>query len=69
VRVADAVKRGASMEEIAQLREPIASNPQEAIRALKMGFRDFSAARRVVPKCQPPNAARRFSHKHRSPLS
>jgi len=46
-RVADAVKRGASMEEIAQLREPIASNPQEAIRALKMGnSRFFSGAAR-----------------------
>ena len=46
-RVADAVKRGASMEEIAQLREPIASNPQEAIRALKMGnSRFFSGSSR-----------------------
>ena len=40
-RVADAVKRGASMEEIAQLRDPIARNPQEAIRALKMGNSRF----------------------------
>ncbi len=46
-RVADAVKRGASMEEIAQLRDPIARNPQEAIRALKMGnSRFFSGAAR-----------------------
>ena len=46
-RVADAVRRGASMEEIAQLRDPIARNPQEAIRALKMGnSRFFSGASR-----------------------
>ena len=46
-RVADAVRRGASMEEIAQLRDPIARNPQEAIRALKMGnSRFFSGSSR-----------------------
>ena len=68
-RVADAVKRGASMEEIAQLREPIARNPQEAIRPLKMGNSRFFSGASRLPKCQPPNAARRFSHKHRSPSS
>lgn len=40
-RISDAVKRGATMEEIAQLREPIAKNPQEAIRALKTGNARF----------------------------
>ncbi|MGI8544385.1 MAG: hypothetical protein ACR2MD_13055, partial [Aridibacter sp.] len=29
-RIADAVKRGATMEEIAKLREPVAKNPTEA---------------------------------------
>ncbi|MDQ3802036.1 MAG: carbonic anhydrase [Acidobacteriota bacterium] len=44
-RIADAVKRGATMEEIAKLREPLARNPQEAIRALKTGnARFFSGA-------------------------
>jgi carbonic anhydrase len=46
-RIADAVKRGATMEEIAKLREPVASSPTEAIRALKMGnSRFFSGAAR-----------------------
>lgn len=46
-RIADAVKRGATMEEIAKLREPIASNPAEAVRALKTGnSRFFSGAAR-----------------------
>ncbi len=46
-RIADAVKRGATMEEIAQLRDPVAKNPQEAIRALKTGnSRFFSGAAR-----------------------
>lgn len=46
-RIADAVKRGATMEEISKLRDPIAKNPQEAIRALKAGnSRFFSGAAR-----------------------
>ena len=46
-RIADAVKRGATMEEIAKLREPIANSPQEAIRALKTGnSRFFSGSAR-----------------------
>ena len=46
-RIADAVKRGATMEEIAKLREPIASSPAEAIRALKTGnSRFFSGSAR-----------------------
>jgi carbonic anhydrase len=40
-RVSDAVKRGATMEEIAQLRDPIARTPQEALRALKTGNARF----------------------------
>ena len=44
-RLTEAVKRGATMEEIAKLREPVAKNPQEAIRALKTGnARFFSGA-------------------------
>jgi carbonic anhydrase len=46
-RIADAVKRGATMEEISKLREPIAKNPEEAIRALKTGnSRFFSGSAR-----------------------
>ena len=40
-RIADAVKRGATMEEIAKLRDPIARTPQEALRALKAGNARF----------------------------
>ena len=40
-KIADAVKRGATMEEIAKLRDPIARTPQEALRALKMGNARF----------------------------
>ncbi len=40
-RISDAVKRGATMEEIAQLREPLARTPQEALRLLKTGNARF----------------------------
>ncbi len=40
-KIADAVKRGATMEEIAKLRDPIANNPEEALRALKTGNARF----------------------------
>ncbi|HXG84136.1 MAG TPA: carbonic anhydrase [Pyrinomonadaceae bacterium] len=40
-RISDAVKRGATMEEIAKLRDPIANNPKEALRALKTGNARF----------------------------
>lgn len=40
-KLSDAVKRGATMQEIAQLRDPIATNPQDALRALKTGNARF----------------------------
>lgn len=40
-RLADAVRRGATMEEIAQLRDPVARSPEEALRALKTGNARF----------------------------
>lgn len=40
-RIAEAVKRGATMEEIARLREPVARTPAEAIRELKIGNSRF----------------------------
>ena len=40
-RVADAVRRGASMEEIAKLREPAVRTPEEALRMLKAGNARF----------------------------
>lgn len=39
--LAEFVKRGATMEEIAQVRDPIATNPQDAIEALKRGNARF----------------------------
>ena len=40
-KISDAVKRGATMEEIAKLRDPIANTPEEALRALKTGNARF----------------------------
>jgi len=40
-RVADAVRRGATMEEIAELRGPVVRTPEEALRLLKVGNSRF----------------------------
>ena len=40
-RVQELVRRGATMEEIAKVRDPIARNPQEALRELKTGNSRF----------------------------
>ena len=40
-RINELIKQGATMEEIARLREPIAKSPTEAIRALKTGNARF----------------------------
>jgi len=40
-KLADAVKQGATMEEIAKLRDPIATTPAQALRALKVGNARF----------------------------
>ena len=46
-KLSDLVKRGATMEEIARVRDPVARNPEEALRALKIGnARFFSGAAR-----------------------
>ena len=49
-RIADAVKRGATMEEIAKLRDPIAGTPQEALRALKTGNARFFSGQARRPE-------------------
>ncbi len=41
VRLADLIRRGATMEEIAKLKEPAAKTPDEAVRALKTGNSRF----------------------------
>ena len=40
-KLADAIRHGATMEEIAALKEPVARTPTEAIRALKLGNSRF----------------------------
>ena len=59
-RVADAVRRGASMEEIAKLREPAVRTPEEALRMLKAGNARFFGARPDGRNSQRPSAERRF---------
>ncbi|CAN5223890.1 carbonic anhydrase [soil metagenome] len=41
LKLREAIIKGASMEEIAKLKEPAAKTPQEAVRALKMGNSRF----------------------------
>ncbi|HEY9284194.1 MAG TPA: carbonic anhydrase [Pyrinomonadaceae bacterium] len=45
LQLAELAKRGATMEEIAQLREPVARTPEQAIRALKIGNARFYGGR------------------------
>ncbi|WP_204378284.1 carbonic anhydrase [Hymenobacter lapidarius] len=40
-RLAEAIRKGATMEEIAQLKEPIATTPEDALRQLKVGNARF----------------------------
>ncbi len=50
VKLNEAVKRGATMEEIAKLRDPVARTPQEALRALKTGNTRFFGGQAVRPE-------------------
>lgn len=50
MKLSDAVKRGATMEEIAKLRDPVARTPQEALRALKTGNARFFSGEAVRPE-------------------
>ena len=45
LQLAELMKRGATMEEIAQLRDPVASTPEQAVRALKVGNARFYGGR------------------------
>jgi carbonic anhydrase len=49
-KLLDAVKRGATMEEIARLRDPIARTPQEALHALKAGNARFFSGQARRPE-------------------
>ena len=51
LQIAELAKRGATMEEIAQLREPVVAAPAEAVRQLKIGNARFFSGRtlRVEP--------------------
>ncbi|MGI9107868.1 MAG: carbonic anhydrase [Pyrinomonadaceae bacterium] len=51
--LAELAKRGATMEEIAQLREPVARTPAEAIRALKIGNSRFFSGQTQRPEHSP----------------
>ena len=49
-RIDAAVRRGATMEEIAKLKDPVATSPEEAIRALKSGNARFFGGQAQRPE-------------------
>ena len=49
-RLDEAIRRGATMEEIAKLKDPVATNPEEAIRALKTGNARFFSGQAQRPE-------------------
>lgn len=49
-RLDQAVRRGATMEEVAKLKDPIATSPEEAIRALKAGNARFFGGQAKRPE-------------------
>ena len=49
-RLDDAIRRGATMEEVAKLKDPIATSPEEAIRALKIGNARFFSGKAQRPE-------------------
>ncbi len=53
LKLTELIKRGATMEEIAQLKEPIAKNPAEALRALKGGNARFFSGQTQRPDLSP----------------
>ena len=50
LKLREAILKGASMEEIAKLKEPVARTPQEAIRALKTGNSRFFSGKARRPE-------------------
>lgn len=53
LQLAELTKRGATMEEIARLREPVARTPEEAVLALKLGNARFYSGQTVRPAYSP----------------
>lgn len=49
-RLDQAVRRGATMEEVAKLKDPVATSPEEAIRALKAGNARFFGGQAKRPE-------------------
>lgn len=49
-RLDDAIRRGATMEEVAKLRDPVATTPEEAVRALKTGNARFFGGQAQRPE-------------------
>jgi carbonic anhydrase len=53
LKLTELIKRGATMEEIAQLKEPVAKTPAEALRALKAGNARFFSGQTQRPDLSP----------------
>ena len=49
-RLDELIRRGATMEEVAKLKDPVATNPDEAIRALKIGNARFFGGQAQRPE-------------------
>jgi carbonic anhydrase len=49
-RLDELIRRGATMEEVAKLKDPVAKNPDEAIRALKLGNARFFGGQAQRPE-------------------
>lgn len=49
-RLDELIRRGGTMEEVAKLKDPVATNPDEAIRALKLGNSRFFGGRAQRPE-------------------
>jgi carbonic anhydrase len=49
-RLDELIRRGATMEEVAKLKDPVATNPDEAIRALKLGNARFFGGQAQRPE-------------------
>ena len=66
LKLREAIMKGASMEEIAKLKEPAARTPEARSTRLKAATRASSRAKRAGPRSPPMNGARRFCSRHLS---
>jgi carbonic anhydrase len=49
-RLDELIRRGATMEEVAKVKDPVATNPEQAVRALKMGNARFCGGQAQRPE-------------------